>query len=204
MAASDFQALSKPELRSQKTNRKDFPSKPRNPVQLVLDGVTQHYNIGAIFRLADALLVEQVVVCGTPVNIRNRRLVQAARGTQGWVPWSECESAEIAVHRAVAEGYQIVLAELTEHSIRPEEFQPKLPVCLVLGSEKSGVSSAVAFMADTAIAVPMQGMANSINVATAAAIILYQIIHQSARHPDHRCRCHLPSYCSPAIDMAGS
>jgi len=201
-AASDFMALSKPELRSEKTNRKDFPSKQRNPVRLVLDGVTQHYNIGAILRLADALLLEQVIVCGTPVNIRNRKLVQAARGTQGWVPWAECESAEIAVRRAVAEGYQIALAELTEHSIPPEEFQPKFPVCLVLGSEKSGVSADVASMAEAAIAVPMRGMANSMNVATAAAIILYQLIHQSARHPDHRCRCHLP--CYPTIDMAGS
>jgi tRNA G18 (ribose-2'-O)-methylase SpoU len=50
----------------------------------VLDGVTQNYNIGAIFRLCDAFLVRQLVICDTKLELR--KLVQAAQGTQHWVP----------------------------------------------------------------------------------------------------------------------
>jgi tRNA G18 (ribose-2'-O)-methylase SpoU len=50
---------------------------------------------------------------------------------------------------------------------------PVFPACLVLGSERSGVSPQIVGLADTAVAIPMLGMANSLNVATAAAILLY-------------------------------
>ncbi len=172
-----FLPLSKDQLRREKPNRDAFRSMPRNPVRLVLDGVTQHHNIGAILRLADAMLVEEVIVCGTTVNPRNRKLVQAARGTQGWVPWSESPSAEAAVARAKAEGYRIVVAELTRNSVRPEELGPCRPTCLVLGGERTGVSASVAALADAAVAIPMMGMANSLNVATAAGIVLYHLVH---------------------------
>ena len=55
----------------------------------MLDGVTQNYNIGAIFRLCDAFLVQELVICGAKVELHKRRLVQAAQGTQHWVPWGE-------------------------------------------------------------------------------------------------------------------
>ena len=176
--SGQFAALDKEKLREQKASRKDFPSKVRKPIRVVLDGVGQNYNIGAIFRLCDAMLVEHLFVCGVTVKLRNRKLVQAARGTQKWVPWSECPSAEAVVVQAKAEGYQIVVAELTANSIPPEAFIPTGPVCLVLGGESSGVSAEVAKLADTAIALPMLGQANSINVSTAAAVILYQISRQ--------------------------
>ena len=75
-------ALTTSELRRNKIARDEFLTRPRRPITVVLDGVTQNYNIGAIFRLCDAFLVRQLVICGTQVNLRRRRLVQAAQGTQ--------------------------------------------------------------------------------------------------------------------------
>jgi tRNA G18 (ribose-2'-O)-methylase SpoU len=174
-----FNALDTEQLREAKLSRREFAGRERNPIRVVLDGVAQNYNIGAIFRLCDALLIERLVVCGVPVNLKKRRLVQAAQGTQNWVPWTECESAKIAVAEARSEGYQIVIAELTANSIAPDQFMARFPVCLVLGAEFSGVSTDVAALADAAIAIPMLGMANSINVSTAAAIILYQLVSKA-------------------------
>ncbi len=79
-------ALKTAELRATKLTRDEFLARPRRPITVVLDGVTQNYNIGAIFRLCDAFLVQQLVICGTKVNLRKRRLVQAAPGTQHWAP----------------------------------------------------------------------------------------------------------------------
>src|ERR1700732_708427 len=63
--------LGKAELRRSKPDRTTFAAWPRNPVTVVLDGVTGHYNIGAIFRLCDAFLVERLVICGFGVAERH-------------------------------------------------------------------------------------------------------------------------------------
>ena len=169
----DHQVFPTEELRRSKCDRDAFAAKPRFPIRVVLDRVTQGYNIGAIFRLCDAMLVERLVVTGAEIHLRKRRLSQSARGTQYWTPWSQESSAEEAVIRAKADGYQIVVVELAANSVRPEAFIPSFPVCLVLGGECDGVSQEVANLADAVIEIPMRGMANSINVSTAAAIILY-------------------------------
>src|SRR4051812_6168365 len=64
-----------------------FPSLPRRPIRLVLDGVTHLPNIGTLFRLCDAFRVERLYVCGVELELHKRRLTRAAAGTLGWVPW---------------------------------------------------------------------------------------------------------------------
>jgi tRNA G18 (ribose-2'-O)-methylase SpoU len=168
------------ELRQSKPDRATFKQRRRNPVTVVLDGVTGHYNIGAIFRLCDAFLVERLVICGTVVPIRNRRLVQAAAGTEGWVPWHEENDAGAFVRAAKAAGQWVGVVELTAESVSPAAMQPRFPAVLVLGSETSGVSKDVLACADQAVAIPMLGMANSLNVATAGAIILHELVRRCA------------------------
>jgi tRNA G18 (ribose-2'-O)-methylase SpoU len=163
------------ELRRSKCDRDAFAAKPRLPITVVLDRVTQAYNIGALFRLCDAMLAERLVITGADVDLRKRNLGQAACGTQFWTPWSQEKTALEAVLRARAEGYQIAAVELASHSVRPERFIPKFPVCLVLGGEFHGVAQEVVDLADAVIEIPMRGMANSINVSTAAAIVLYEV-----------------------------
>jgi tRNA G18 (ribose-2'-O)-methylase SpoU len=71
------------------------------------------------------------------------------------------------------EAHGVIVAEQTDVSVRPEQLVPVFPVTLVLGGERSGVSPEVTEAADAAVAIPMLGMANSLNVATTAAILLY-------------------------------
>jgi tRNA G18 (ribose-2'-O)-methylase SpoU len=163
------------ELRRSKCDRDAFAAKPRLPIIVVLDRVTQAYNIGSIFRLCDAMLAERLVIAGAEVDLHKRNLGQAACGTQFWTPWSQEKSAVEAVTRAKADGYQIAVVELASNSVRPEAFVPRFPVCLVLGGEFDGVSQEVVDLADAVIEIPMRGMANSINVSTAAAIVLYAL-----------------------------
>jgi len=163
------------ELRRSKCDRASFAAQPRLPIRVVLDRVTQAYNIGAMFRLCDAMLAERLVVTGVEVDLTKRNLGQAACGTQHWTPWSQAPSAVEAVLQAKAEGYQIAVVELASNSIAPEAFAPKFPLCLVLGGEFDGVSQEVVDLADAAIEIPMRGMANSLNISTAAAIVLYQM-----------------------------
>jgi tRNA G18 (ribose-2'-O)-methylase SpoU len=186
--AMDDHVLSKPELRQSKPSRADFAVQARNPVIVVLDGVRGYYNIGAIFRLCDAFLVERLIICGeesqggphrVPPLLRRRKLVQAAMGTQRWVPWQDEPDAAAVARAAKAEGYWIAVVELTAESVSLSAMQPRYPAALVLGNERAGVSQEVLACADQAIAIPMLGMANSLNVATAGAIVLHELVRRA-------------------------
>jgi tRNA G18 (ribose-2'-O)-methylase SpoU len=170
--------LTKPELRESKPGRGDFAGQARNPITVVLDRVDGLYNIGALFRLCDALLVERLIICGeesVPALLRKRKLVQAAMGTHRWVPWQQEKDAVEVVRAAKAAGAWIAAAELTVESVPVTAMRPRFPALLVLGNERSGVSEGVLAYADQAVAIPMLGLANSLNVATAAAIVLYEM-----------------------------
>ena len=163
------------ELRQGKPDRIAFRAQKRLPVRVILDGVRQGYNVGALFRLCDAFLCESLVICGRDDSRGTRKLVQAAQGTHKWVPWQQCESAEDAVRAARVNGWFVVALEQTSGAVTLEQFAPRFPMCLVLGSERAGVSQSVLDIADAAVSIPMGGMANSLNVATAAAIVLHKL-----------------------------
>jgi tRNA G18 (ribose-2'-O)-methylase SpoU len=86
---------------------------------------------------------------------------------------SERPHAREVVADAKARGAWVVVAEQTTASVRPERVVPVFPAVLVLGGERSGVSPEAIEAANAAVAIPMPGMANSLNVATTAAILLY-------------------------------
>jgi hypothetical protein len=115
-------------LRQGKCDREAFAAKRRLPILVVLDQVTQAYNIGAIFRLCDAMLAERLVITGADVDLRKRNLGQAACGTQYWTPWSQEKSAEEAVIRAKADGYQIAIVELASND--PKRLRRNFPCAL--------------------------------------------------------------------------
>jgi len=172
--------LATAELRQAKLRRTAFPERPRNPIVVVLDGVRQNYNLGAIFRLCDAFLVQRLVICGVPVMLHKRKLVRAAAGTQHWVPWEQADDAAAVVRAAKDAGHWIAAIELTAHSVGLAAMQPRFPAVLVLGGELSGVSENALALVDQAVAIPMLGMANSLNVSTAAAIVLHDLAQRCA------------------------
>ena len=91
------------------------------------------------------------------------------------MPTSATSRRVAAVLTAKLAGSRVIVVEQTSAGVAPEEFAPVFPVCLVLGSEMTGISQEIIDMADAAVTIPMLGMANSINVATAAAIVLHRL-----------------------------
>ena len=167
------------ELRLTKPTRQQIGLLPRRPIRVILDNVGNGYNVGAMFRLCDAMRVEHLTICGPDFTLRKRSISQAAQGTQFWVPWSHAVSTETCLAEARQTGYQIAAVELTSTSIPPETFVPGFPLCLVIGAELAGVSRAIVAQADVCVAIPMHGMTNSLNLATAAAIVLYEVCKHS-------------------------
>lgn len=161
-------------------DRQLFPTLPRRPIRVVLDGVTHLPNIGTIFRLCDAFRVERLYVCGFELQTHKRKLTKAATGTIAWVPWEARTSAVDIVRESRAAGYSIAVVELCDGSVPPEGLRSDAPVCLVLGAERHGISPAVLAIADQFIEIPSDGLGGSINLTTAAAIVLYEA---SRRYP---------------------
>ena len=176
------------EFREPELDRDTFLNRPRAPITVVLDRVKGANNIGTIFRLADGFLVDRVLICGPKIDVRKRKLVKAAAGTQDWVPWDRAKSAAEVVADLKAGGACVVVAHHSCGNSLVDALPPALPVCLVLGSDKHGVSKEVLDLADVAVRVPMLGMAIYLNVATTAAILLHWLSghHKATNHGEDR------------------
>jgi 23S rRNA (guanosine2251-2'-O)-methyltransferase len=164
--------LYREDLRARKPDRAGFMEAPRSPIVLVLDGVDGNYNKGALFRLADAFLLERVHFCQTTIEHKHRRFLKSARGTHRWVPYEANEDPIDVIQSYRERGYRIVVAEQCEGSVSLLDADLGAPVCIVLGGELSGVSPEVIAAADIVVELPTMGMANSLNVAMSAGMMV--------------------------------
>jgi 23S rRNA (guanosine2251-2'-O)-methyltransferase len=165
--------LSRHDLRGRKVDRDSFRDLKRIPIVLLLDGVVGSYNQGAIFRLADAFLLEKVHFCHADIRPGHRRFSKAARGTFKWVPYAEGESTLEVISAYKSRGYQVVVVEqcLSAQPVWKTSF--KWPLCLVLGAELSGVNEEIVRVADLVVELPTMGMANSLNVSMSAGMLVH-------------------------------
>jgi tRNA G18 (ribose-2'-O)-methylase SpoU len=152
-------------------------------VIVLLDNIRSLYNTGSILRTADASGVERVVLCGiTPrpdQGSRQRRAIaKTALGAQDSVPWEYQPDTNAALLSLATAGYHIVAVETSPDAVNLFEWTPRWPVCLVFGHEVDGVSSTLAAHVDTVIRIPMLGQKRSLNVATAAGVVLYELLRQ--------------------------
>lgn len=155
----------------------------RNPIVLVLDNVLDTYNIGSFFRLADALAVEKIYLCGPVVTPPNIKIHRASIGTWKWVPWEHFTSTAECIKQLKKDGYQIVGVELTDKSINYTDAKYKFPIVIIAGSEMNGISQDVLDLVDQAVEIPMHGVNISLNVLVATSVIAYDCLSKINKKP---------------------
>ena len=153
------------------------------PVVVVLDNVRSLYNTGAFFRTADGCAVEKLVLCGiTPRPDQGPRqrhaIAKTALGAETSVPWEYEADTAAAVARAAAAGYHVAAVENSPGAIDLYQWTPSWPLCLVFGHETDGVAGEVAGSIETHVRIPMLGRKRSLNVASAAAVVLYELLRR--------------------------
>lgn len=148
----------------------------RNPIVLVLDNVLDTYNIGSFFRLADAIAVEKIYLCGPVVTPPNIKIHRASIGTWKWVPWEHFESTLDCLKKLKNEGYQIVACEQNEKSVEYTKAKYDFPIAIIAGSESHGISREILNFADKIVEIPMYGINVSLNVLVATSVISYDIL----------------------------
>lgn len=156
---------------------------PDRRVVVVLDNIRSLYNTGSILRTADASGVERIVLCGiTPRpdqgNKQRRAIAKTALGAEDSVKWEYQSDTSTALANLAAEGYQVVMVETAPEAVNIFEWVQRWPVCLVFGHEKEGVSSDLAGLVESVVRIPMLGQKRSLNVATAAGVVLYELLRR--------------------------
>ncbi len=178
----------------------------RHPIYVVCDDVRSLANVGAIFRLCDAAVVQRLYLCGItgypigPGETRppwvaeraNRFIAKTAIHSVQDVPWEHRGDAATTARALKDQGAQIVVLEQTPASVPYTSAPYQFPVAIVVGHERQGVSDPILPLADFAVEIPMHGQGKSLNVAVALGIVLYELIehHLPAKPgwPDFRDR----------------
>ena len=182
--------LNAEELRTTDPTPDQIARVKRRPIYIILDNVLDTYNIGSIFRLADAVGAAKVFICGESLTPPHARIKKASVSTWKWVPWQYASTAVEAIAKIrnqksrpeadqpLAEKIKIIAVEQDKRSQRFDQVQYELPLALVVGNETHGVSKEVLDMADTIVELPMFGVNKSLNVMVSCGIVLYKIIEQ--------------------------
>ena len=143
---------------------------------LILPDIRSCYNVGSIFRTADAFGVTKIFLCGyTPTPDRNPKIHKVALGAEQNVPWEHCKDAWRVVEKLKKEGAHIVAAEQTKKSLSYKKWKPRFPVAFIFGNEVEGVPQTLLKRADNILHIPMLGKKESLNVSVAVGILCAQM-----------------------------
>jgi len=136
------------------------------------------YNIGSIFRLADAVAAEEVIITGQSETPPHTRIKKASINTTEWVKWQYAPTAVEAIAKLKVKSpkLKVVAIEQSKKSIPYTQMRWEFPVALVVGNETTGVSKEVLEMADAIVELPIFGVNISLNVMVSLAIVLYKVM----------------------------
>jgi TrmH family RNA methyltransferase len=146
------------------------------PLVLICQGVEKPGNLGAMLRTADAAGVEAVVAVDPVTDWSNPNLVRASKGTVFSVPVASADTAQAL---AWLSDNGIALAATTPDThLNYTDVDYTGPIAIAVGAEKYGLTNEILAAAEYRIRIPMAGRANSLNVATSAAVVIYEAVRQ--------------------------
>ncbi|MBI2430580.1 MAG: TrmH family RNA methyltransferase [Candidatus Levybacteria bacterium] len=170
------------ELRTTKSTEEDFKKIKKHPIYIILDNVLDTYNVGAIFRLCDAVAAEKVILCGQTETPPHTRIKKASINTTEWITWSYAQTAKEAIDdlRFKNKDLRIIAIEQSSKSVSYDKADYSFPIAFVVGHETEGVSKEVLDIADQIVEIPMWGVNKSLNVMVSLGIVLYEAMKQKS------------------------
>lgn len=155
----------------------EYRAMEKRPLIVVTDNVRSMYNIGSIFRTADAFMIKEIVLGGISGVPPHPEITKTALGAEDTVKWRHVRDTVTEVGRLKDEGWKICALEQALGSIPLQDFHPSADdkLLLVVGNEVSGVDQRIVDMADHVLEIPQYGTKHSLNVSVSAGIALYQL-----------------------------
>jgi tRNA G18 (ribose-2'-O)-methylase SpoU len=150
----------------------------RLPVSILLDNVRSMYNVGAFFRTADGAGVERLLLSGITARPPKTAISKTALGAEERVIWEAVDDAMVRIGEFRAAGHEIAAIETSSGAVDLFEWQPRYPVCVLFGHEVDGLPGKLLDACDTHVRIPMLGLKHSLNVASAGAIVMYELLRK--------------------------
>jgi tRNA G18 (ribose-2'-O)-methylase SpoU len=155
-----------------------------NESVVVLHNIRSVYNVGAIFRTADAVGVSKIYLTGytpTPLDrfgCERKDVAKAALGAQKSVSWEYIKNISAVIKKLKKEKFEIVAVEQSENSVDYKTFKPgsRKKVAFLFGNEVRGVSKALLQKCDKIIEIPMRGEKESLNISVSAGVVLFRVL----------------------------
>jgi 23S rRNA (guanosine2251-2'-O)-methyltransferase len=155
----------------------EFKASEKMPVVIVLDDVRSAYNVGSIFRTADAFRISSIYICGISARPPHKDISKTALGATESVEWKYFQDVQDAMKSLKDVGYKIYAIEQVDESISLERFQPEpgSKIAIIFGHEVFGVKEELFPVIDGCIEIPQFGTKHSFNVAISAGIVLWEL-----------------------------
>lgn len=156
----------------------EYSRLPRHPITVVLDNLRSGFNVGAIFRSCECARIEQLITCGITAHPPAEQVMKTSMGTAEFVAHSHRPTTLDAVTDLKSKGIPVLGLETTTKSHRLHDFKFPQPCALVFGNEALGIEVDLLARCDEIIEIPTYGYKNSLNVASAVSIVLFEILRQ--------------------------
>jgi 23S rRNA (guanosine2251-2'-O)-methyltransferase len=145
-------------------------------LRVILHNIRSAYNVGSIFRTADAVGVEKIYLTGyTPNPSKDKKIEKTALGAEKYVSWKSYRNLNYLLKKLKKEKFKIVALEQSEKSIPYYKFKPQFDLVLILGNEVRGLNKKILEKCDYILEIPMFGKKESLNVAVSFGIVAYYL-----------------------------
>jgi len=155
-----------------------------NKAIIILHNIRSVYNVGAIFRTADAVGISKIYLTGyTPAPLdrfgRGRKdVAKSALGAEKSVPWEHVKSVSTVIKELKKEKFEIIAVEQARSSIDYKKFKGKQKNAFLFGNEVRGVSKPLLKKCDKILEIPMKGNKESLNISVSAGVVLFRVLDQ--------------------------
>lgn len=168
--------LTHDEIASNRSSLDSIDAVNKLPVYVLLDNIRSNYNVGSIFRTSDGAMIEKLILCGYTPHPPKKEILKTALGSTESVKWEYIQNPVEAVMALKEQGVKICALELTENSNKYYDIpQQSFPICLLVGNEITGVSQELLDLCDIAFEIPQYGIKQSLNVAVAYGIAIFEL-----------------------------
>ncbi|MDH7603311.1 MAG: RNA methyltransferase [Melioribacter sp.] len=168
--------LSHEEISKNRSTLETLHTVKKLPVYVVLNSIRSSYNVGSIFRTSDGAMIEKLYLCGYTPHPPKKEVLKTALGSQDSVSWEYIKDPKEIILKLKSKGIKICALELTDESFPYYKVNKNdFPLCLLIGNEITGVSQDLLDLCDFSIEIPQYGIKQSLNVAVAYGIAIFDL-----------------------------
>src|SRR6187431_1732953 len=156
----------------------EFKQAAKTPIIVMLENIRSAYNVGSVFRTSDAFLVEAIYIIGYSAKPPHKEIKKTALGAEESVTWKYFKTSAEAIDELKIRKYKVYAVEQAEESykLHSANFRQNEKIAVIFGNEVTGVEQTTIHLCDGCIEIPQFGMKHSLNIATAAGVVLWELV----------------------------